>query len=86
VIKGIILPSTVIINRQCAVNVEGVAQRSNIIRLAVAAGTNARTLAETLRAVDSIAADADFASGYAYFQRNMVYGQTADFALKTGQA
>jgi len=27
---------------QCAVDVEGVAQRSNIIRLAVAAGTNAR--------------------------------------------
>jgi predicted nucleotidyltransferase component of viral defense system len=55
-------------------------------------------LAETLRAVDAIAADADFVSGYANFQRDMVYGQTADFEraiatlkslatlLKTGQA
>jgi hypothetical protein len=41
---GIILPSTVIIDRQCAVDVEGVAQRSNIIRLAIAAGTKARWL------------------------------------------
>jgi predicted nucleotidyltransferase component of viral defense system len=55
-------------------------------------------LTETLRAVDAIAADADFVSGYANFQRDMVYGQTADFEtaiatlkslatlLKTGQA
>jgi hypothetical protein len=38
-LKGMILPSTVIIDRQ---RVEGAAQPSNIIRLAVAAGTNAR--------------------------------------------
>jgi predicted nucleotidyltransferase component of viral defense system len=36
-------------------------------------------LAETLRAVDGIAADADFARGYATFQRDMVYGEAADF-------
>jgi predicted nucleotidyltransferase component of viral defense system len=37
-------------------------------------------LAETLRAVDSIAADAAFASGYATFQRDMVYGDKPAFA------
>jgi predicted nucleotidyltransferase component of viral defense system len=41
---------------------------------------HADPLAETLRAVEAIAADAGFASGYANFQRDMVYGEAADFA------
>jgi predicted nucleotidyltransferase component of viral defense system len=36
-------------------------------------------LAETLRAVEGIAGDAGFASGYATFQRDMVYGDPSDF-------
>jgi predicted nucleotidyltransferase component of viral defense system len=36
-------------------------------------------LAETLRAIDGIAADAEFASGYANFRRDMVYGDGPDF-------
>lgn len=36
-------------------------------------------LAETLRAVDGIAADPGFAQNYATFQRDMVYGAAADF-------
>jgi hypothetical protein len=36
-------------------------------------------LAETLRAVERIAADADFARDYARFRRDMVYGEAADF-------
>jgi predicted nucleotidyltransferase component of viral defense system len=36
-------------------------------------------LAETLRAVEAIAADAGFARGYATFQRDMVYGKASDF-------
>jgi len=36
-------------------------------------------LAETLRAVAGIAADSTFAAGYATFQRDMVYGEGADF-------
>jgi predicted nucleotidyltransferase component of viral defense system len=36
-------------------------------------------LAETLRAVEGIAAAADFARGYANFRRDMVYGEAPDF-------
>ena len=36
-------------------------------------------VAETLRAVDGLAADPGFASRHAAFQRNMVYGESADF-------
>jgi hypothetical protein len=36
-------------------------------------------LAETLRAVEGIAADADFTRGYANFRRDMVYGEAPDF-------
>jgi hypothetical protein len=36
-------------------------------------------LAETLRAVEGIAADPDFARGYATFRRDMVYGEAPDF-------
>jgi Nucleotidyl transferase AbiEii toxin, Type IV TA system len=36
-------------------------------------------LSETLRAVDGIAADAEFARDYASFQRDMVYGDAPDF-------
>jgi len=55
-------------------------------------------LAETLRAVEGIAADADSARGYASFRRDMVYGEAPDFetaiatlkamaeSLKKGQA
>jgi predicted nucleotidyltransferase component of viral defense system len=55
-------------------------------------------LAETLRAVEAIAADVGFARGYATFRRDMVYGEGPDFEtaiatlkslamqLKTGQA
>ncbi len=38
-------------------------------------------LAETLRAVAGIAADPGFASDYATFQRDMVYGQAVEFAV-----
>ncbi len=40
-------------------------------------------VAETLRAVASLAADSGFASRYAAFQRNMVYGESADFETAT---
>jgi predicted nucleotidyltransferase component of viral defense system len=36
-------------------------------------------LAETQRAIEAIATDADFASGYANFLRDMVYGDSPDF-------
>lgn len=36
-------------------------------------------LAETLKAIDGIAADADYAADYATFRRDMVYGDGADF-------
>lgn len=39
----------------------------------------ANPLAETLKAIDGIATDADFAKNYATFQRDMVYGDTPDF-------
>jgi hypothetical protein len=39
----------------------------------------ANPVAETLRAVAGLAADPDFASRYAIFQRDMVYGETVDF-------
>ena len=35
--------------------------------------------AKTLRAVEGIVADADFASDYASLRRDMVYGVAADF-------
>lgn len=37
-------------------------------------------LAETLRAVEGIAADPRFAADYATFRRDMVYGEAPDFA------
>jgi len=40
----------------------------------------ANPLAETLKAIDGIATDADFAKNYATFQRDMVYGDGPDFA------
>jgi hypothetical protein len=55
-------------------------------------------LVETLRAVEGIATDADFARCYADFRRDMVYGEAPDFgtaiatlkmlaeALKNGRA
>ena len=36
-------------------------------------------LAETLKAIDGIAAGADYAADYATFRRDMVYGGGADF-------
>jgi hypothetical protein len=36
-------------------------------------------IAETLRAVEGIAADPDFGRGYASFRRDMVYGEAPDF-------
>jgi Nucleotidyl transferase AbiEii toxin, Type IV TA system len=36
-------------------------------------------LGETLHAVEGIAGSAEFATGYAGFQRNMVYGEATDF-------
>jgi Nucleotidyl transferase AbiEii toxin, Type IV TA system len=36
-------------------------------------------LAESLRAVEGVAADADFASDYANFRRDLVYGEAPDF-------
>jgi predicted nucleotidyltransferase component of viral defense system len=41
-------------------------------------------LAETLRAIESIAADPVFAEGYANFRRDMVYGDSPDFATAVG--
>ena len=41
-------------------------------------------LAETLRAIDGIAADAGFAKNYATFQRDMVYGGGPDFTTALG--
>jgi hypothetical protein len=38
-------------------------------------------LAETLRAVELIAADSGFAANYAAFRRNMVYGEGPEFAM-----
>jgi hypothetical protein len=38
-------------------------------------------LAETLRAVEGIAADVGFAAGYATFGRDMVYGEASDFEM-----
>jgi hypothetical protein len=45
-------------------------------------------LAETLRAVEGIAADGDFAANYATFRRDMVYGEGPDFgtAIETLKA
>jgi predicted nucleotidyltransferase component of viral defense system len=40
----------------------------------------ANPLTETLKAIDGIAADVSFAKNYATFQRDMVYGDTPDFA------
>jgi hypothetical protein len=40
-------------------------------------------LAETLKAIDGIAAGAEFAKNYATFQRDMVYGDGPDFATAT---
>jgi predicted nucleotidyltransferase component of viral defense system len=37
-------------------------------------------LAETLKAIDGIAASAEYAASYATFHRDMVYGKGADFA------
>src|SRR5262249_25751904 len=45
-------------------------------------GTN--PLAETLKAIDGVATDADFAKNYATFQRDMVYGDKPDFAAAMG--
>jgi Nucleotidyl transferase AbiEii toxin, Type IV TA system len=44
----------------------------------------ANPLAETLKAIEGIAADADFAKNYATFQRDMVYGEGLDFATAMG--
>ena len=41
-------------------------------------------LAETLKAIDGISADAEFAKNYATFQRDMVYGGGPDFATAMG--
>jgi predicted nucleotidyltransferase component of viral defense system len=41
-------------------------------------------LAETLKAIDGIVADAEFAKNYTTFQRDMVYGDAADFATAMG--
>ena len=41
-------------------------------------------VAETLRAVEGIAADAGFALGYADFRRDMVYGPAPDFGTAIG--
>jgi hypothetical protein len=45
----------------------------------------AAPLAETLRAVDGIATDADFARDYANFHWDMVYGEAADFKTAAPQ-
>lgn len=41
-------------------------------------------LAETLGAINGIAADADFAKNFATFSRDMVYGDGPDFATALG--
>ena len=41
-------------------------------------------LAETLKAIDAIAADGDFAKNYAIFRRDMVYGGGPDFETAIG--
>ena len=41
-------------------------------------------LAETLKAIDGIAGDVEFAKNYATFQRDMVYGGGPDFATAMG--
>ena len=41
-------------------------------------------LAETLKAIDAIAADGDFAKNYAIFRRDMVYGEGPDFETAIG--
>jgi predicted nucleotidyltransferase component of viral defense system len=41
-------------------------------------------LAETLKAIDGIAANGDFAQNYAAFCRGMVYGDAPDFATAVG--
>lgn len=41
-------------------------------------------LAETLKAIDGITTDADFARSYATFQRDMVYGDGPDFETAMG--
>jgi hypothetical protein len=44
----------------------------------------ANPLAETLKAIEGIAADAEFAKNYAIFQRDMTYGDGPDFATAIG--
>lgn len=44
----------------------------------------ANPLAETLKAINGIAADADFAKNYATFRRDMVYGDGPDFLTAIG--
>jgi len=44
----------------------------------------ANPIAETMRAVAGLIADASFASRYAAFQRDMVYGESADFETAVG--
>jgi hypothetical protein len=41
----------------------------------------ANPVGETLRAVKALATDSAFAERYEAFQRNMVYGESADFAI-----
>jgi predicted nucleotidyltransferase component of viral defense system len=41
-------------------------------------------LSETLKAIEAIAADAEFAKNYATFLRDMVYGDAPDFATAIG--
>jgi hypothetical protein len=41
-------------------------------------------LAETLKAIDGIAASADYATDYGTFRRDMVYGGGVDFAVAIG--
>jgi hypothetical protein len=41
-------------------------------------------LAETLKAVDGVAASADYAADYAAFSRDMVYGEKIDFSTAFG--
>ena len=41
-------------------------------------------VAETLRAIEGIAADAGFAGGYENFRRDMVYGAAPDFEAAIG--
>lgn len=39
---------------------------------------------ETVKAIEGLAADAEYAAGYATFQRDMVYGDAPDFATAIG--